>query len=68
MYKTPFSDAIEKSPVPTRGTNGGQYDSEEVPGGPGRTGGTLPELHRDNFSGKPGGNTFKSPFKDAIEK
>lgn len=67
--KTPFSDAIEKSPVPTRGSHGGQYDSQEVPGTPGRDGGAYPELHRDGaITGTPGGNTFKTPFKDAIEK
>lgn len=65
--KTPFSDAIEKSPVPTRGTTGGQYDSTEVPGGPGRTGGMLPELYRDHTSGTPGGNAIKTPFKDSVK-
>jgi hypothetical protein len=67
-FKTPFKDAIEKSPVPTRG-NGGEYDKQEIPNTPARSGGAFPELYRDTtVSGTPGGDTFKSPFKDAIEK
>jgi len=68
MIKSPFTDAIEKNSVPTKGSTSGQYDSSEVPGGPSRTGGAIPELHRDNIAGAPSksGPISKSPFKDAI--
>lgn len=69
MYKTPFSDAIEKDPVPTRGSNGGKYDyNGNVPGVPGRDGGLLPELHRDGFSKEPScDGPYKTPFKDHVD-
>lgn len=69
MYKTPFSDAIEKSPVPTKGSSGGQYDTQEVPDTPSRSGGVFPELHRDGaITGTPGGNTFDTLYKDKVGK
>lgn len=66
--KTPFSDAVGPSSVPTKGSHGGQYDSAEVPGGPGRDGGLLPELHRDGaITGEPKhSGMIKTPFKDAV--
>jgi hypothetical protein len=72
MYKTPFSDAIEKSPVPKKGSKGGEYDSKEFPDSPGRD--TSPngvaELHRDTAvtSKSPSTNgMIKTPFKDAVD-
>lgn len=66
--KTPFTDAIEKSPVPTKGSGGGSYDSQEVPGSPGRDGGLIPELHRDTRFGSPSkSGPVKTPFKDAVD-
>ncbi len=68
-FKTPFKDAIEKSPVPQRGSSGGQYDKQEIANTPSKDGSAFPALHRDGkITGTPGGNTFKTPFKDAIEK
>ena len=66
--KTPFTDRIEKSPVPNRGSHGGQYDSSEVPNTPGRTGGLYPELHRDGaITGTPKSDgPVKSPYKDRV--
>lgn len=69
MFKTPFSDAIESSPVPTKGTGKGTYGSESGPGFPSRDGGLLPELNRDNVGGSPShsGPIQRSPFKDAVK-
>lgn len=66
--KTPFSDRIEQSPVPYRGTKGGQYDSQEAPNTPSRDGGLLPELHRDGtVTGSPStSGPYKTPFKDRV--
>lgn len=65
--KTPFSDAIEKSPVPTKGSSSGTYGGSEVPGGPSRTGGAIPELHRDNIAGSPStSGPLNTPFKDKV--
>ena len=44
---SPFSDAVGPDSVPTRGSKGGQYDSQEVPDTPSRSGGMYAELHRD---------------------
>lgn len=68
MYKTPFKDGIAGDPVPTTGSKGGSYDSPEVPGGPGRDGGLLPELHRDGtVTGSPStSGPYKTPFKDSV--
>lgn len=68
--KTPFSDRIEKSPVPTSGSGSGKiYEQGEFPGAPGRTGGDIKELYRDNppGSGAPGtSGPYKTPFKDSV--
>lgn len=70
MYKTPMKDQVGVDSVPTRGTKGGEYDSQEAPETPGRDGGLIPELHRDTAA------TSKSPsttgiygtlFKDAVK-
>jgi hypothetical protein len=59
--KTPFGDALE-TVVPSRGSKGGEYDSQEVPDTPSRNTSPngFPELHRDTAA------TSKSPSKDAI--
>lgn len=68
MYKTPFTDNVGVDSVPTKGTGGGQYDSPEVPGGPGRDGGLLAELHRDDVGGDPStSGPYSTPFKDAVD-
>jgi hypothetical protein len=48
MIKTPFTGTVGPGMVPTKGSNG-VFDSEPgLPAGmPGRTGGLLPEKHRD---------------------
>lgn len=63
-FRTPFDDAAADH-VPTKGSKGA-YDTEpNLPEGlPGRTGGLLPEKHRDDIPAKvPGfvevGRTFK---------
>lgn len=70
MYKTPFSDAIEKSPVPKTGSGSGKvYEQAEIPGGPTRTGGDIKELYRDNPPGSGAPSTsgpLKTPFKDSV--
>lgn len=68
IIKTPFSDAVGADSVPTKGSSGGQYDSAEVPGGPGRDGGLIAELHRDGkVTGAPKvSGAVKTPFKDAV--
>lgn len=68
MYKTPFSDKVGVDSVPTKGSKGGQYDSQEVPGTPGRDGGLLPELHRDgSVTGSPStSGPYKTPFSDSV--
>ena len=69
MYKTPFSDAVESDFPSQKSPHGGEYDKQEVPDTPGKDGSAVTALHRDGaFTGTPGGNTFKTPFKDAIEK
>lgn len=70
MFRTPFKDAIEKSPVPTKGTGSGEYDKQEMPNTPSKSGNAFPALHRDTtFDGPKGtGPITRSPFKDAIEK
>ena len=71
VVKTPFSDAVGPDSVPTRGSHGGKYDSEETPGTPGRDGGYFPELHRDGaVTGSPSksGPVGNSPFKDSVGK
>jgi hypothetical protein len=68
MIKSPFSDAVSKDMIPVRGSKGGQYDSQEVPGTPGRDGGLYPELHRDTAvtsQGPSKSGPVKTPFKDA---
>ena len=54
MFKTPFKDQVGPDKVPTRGSGGGTYDSEPgLPSGtPGRSGGLLPEKHRDPITPK----------------
>jgi len=67
--KSPFKDAIESNPIPTRGSKGGQYDSSEVPDTPGRSGGMYPELHRDTQFGNPSGSgPYSTPYKDKVGK
>ena len=68
IIKTPFSDAIEDSPVPHKGTASGDYDASVVPDTPHRSGGMFPELTFDTHFGKPKtkGPNKKSPFKDAV--
>lgn len=72
IYKSsPFKDAIESNPVPTRGSKGGQYDSQEVPDTPSRSGGMYPELHRDTAvtsSGPSVSGPYDTLFKDAVKK
>ena len=69
--KTPFSDRIEKSPVPKHGNKGGMYDSSEAPDTPSRdtSPNGFPELHRDTaVTGKSPSTSgpYKTPFKDAV--
>ena len=68
--KTPFSDAIESSPVPTKGSGPGKYDAESVPNTPMREGGMYPELTFDTHWGGPknSGPVKDSPFKDQVGK
>lgn len=69
LIKTPMKDRVGLDSVPHRGTAGGSYDSQEVPNTPGRDGGLIPELHRDEHFGKPShsGPIKDSPFKDAVK-
>lgn len=67
MYKTPFSDAIEPNPVPKTSTGKETYEQAEYPGAPGRTGGELREVYRDNIAGSPStSGPLKTPFKDSV--
>ena len=69
--KSPFTDAIEKSPVSSRGSKGGEYGKQEVPDTPGRDGGMYPELHRDTAvtsSGPSVSGPYDTLFKDSIGK
>ncbi len=72
IYKSsPFKDAIESNPVPTRGSKGGEYGKQEVPDTPGRDGGMYPELHRDTAvtsSGPSVSGPYDTLFKDSIGK
>lgn len=66
-YKTPFSDAIEKSPIPTTSSGKVSTSKNEVPDTPGRDGGMYPEVTRDTHWPAPSHNgTVKTPFKDAV--
>jgi hypothetical protein len=68
MYKTPFSDAIEKSPIPKTGSGKESYEEAQYPGAPGRTGGELKEVYRDNIAGDPStSGPYKTPFKDSVD-
>lgn len=72
LIKTPFSDAIESTPLPKRGTKGGKYDNNgDIPGVPGRDSSpdALPELYRDTAasSSSPSNNgTVKTPYTDEV--
>ena len=68
MYKTPFSDAIESTPVPKTSTGKVGYEQVEGPGLPTRTGGDISEVYRDKTeSGSPStSGPYKTPYKDAV--
>ena len=69
MYRTPFSDAVEKTFPTQKSPHGGEYDKQEIANTPSKDGSAFPALHRDGaIKGVPGGNTFDSPFKDAVDK
>lgn len=69
MFKTPFSDAIESSPVPKTGSGSKTYEQAESTGLPTRTGGELREVYRDNVAGSPStSGPYKTPFKDSVGK
>lgn len=69
LIKTPFSDRVGLDTVPHRGTGPGTYDSTEVPGGPAREGGLLPELYRDDhWSGPSTSGPLTTPFSDRVGK
>lgn len=70
MYKSPFSDAIQKDPIPSKGSNG-SYDTPCVPDTPARDGGLYPELTYDTNFGSPSkssGPITDCPFNDAVGK
>jgi hypothetical protein len=65
--KTPFSDAIESGAVPKTGSGKESYEQAEYPGAPGRTGGELREVYRDNIAGSPSSSgPIKTVYKDKI--
>lgn len=68
MFRSPFSDAIEQSPVPKTSTGKVTYEQSEAPNVPGRTGGDIREIYRDNTqSGSPStSGPYKTPFKDSV--
>lgn len=68
IVKSPFSDAVGQSAVPTTPSSGGKFDAMETVDVPGRDGGYLKELSRDGaVSGSPKvSGPAKSPFKDAV--
>ena len=70
LIKSPMKDRVGVDSVPHRGSGPGRYDySGEVPNVPGRDGGLIPELARDEHFGKPShsGPIKDSPFKDAVK-
>lgn len=69
-FKSPFSDAIEKSPVPTRGSASGDYNAQTIPGVPSGDAGIVPELYFDTHFGDPkiSGPITDCPFKDRVGK
>jgi hypothetical protein len=71
-YKTPFSDAIESSPVPDHGTKGGKYDAAVTVDVPGRdkSPNGLDELTFDTAATSKSPSTtgiYDTLFKDAVK-